>query len=100
MGLFAAATLPKGHTFDITGDRIHLTDASVGGPYVMQTSAKFGVDAARRNSGVARWINDPGQAKHQANCVLVLVKRTDTPKQYKPVGRLKRRIASGSEFFR
>lgn len=91
-GLFAARPggLPVGHTFPYTGDDIMLTDEQQGGPYVLQTRRGQGIDAARRNCGVARWVNDPRGAEdengrpREANCEFVL---------YTPPGG-KQRIAS------
>ncbi len=70
--------LPAGHTFPYTGDDIVLADDQQGGPYVLQTRRGQGIDAARRNCGVARWVNDPRGAAdengrpRQANCEFVL----------------------------
>ena len=80
-GLFAArpAGLPAGHKVPYTGDAMELDgDGARGGPFVLQTRNDSGIDAARRNSGLGRWINDPkgatdGQGRaRQANCEFVL----------------------------
>lgn len=79
-GLFAAWRdgLAKGHRIPYTGDAIALNDDEAGGPYVLQTRQGAGIDAARRNSGLGRWVNDPrgavdenGRAR-RANCEFVL----------------------------
>jgi len=79
-GLFAAwqGGLAKGRRIPYTGDEIQLRADEAGGPYVLQTKRGAGIDAARRNSGLARWVNDPrgavdsqGRAR-QANCEFVL----------------------------
>jgi hypothetical protein len=79
-GLFAAQQggLPAGHRVPYTGDLIGLTADSKGGAYVLETRAGEGIDAARRNAGVGRWVNDPrgtrgpnGRPLH-ANCEFVL----------------------------
>jgi hypothetical protein len=79
-GLFAAghSGLPKGHRIPYTGDEILLSSSDQGGPYVLQTKQGAGIDAARRNCGLGRWVNDPrgavdenGRAR-QANCEFVL----------------------------
>lgn len=80
-GLFVAWArgLPKGHRIEYTGDEIALDSAGdKGGPYVLETRSGEGIDAARRNCGLGRWVNDPrgasdeqGRGK-QANCEFVL----------------------------
>jgi hypothetical protein len=75
-GLFVARPegFPKGHKLPYTGDMIDLSEETQGGAYVLQLSQQRGVDAARRNAGVARWVNDPRGAQGQdgrplkANC--------------------------------
>ena len=70
--------LPTGHRIPYTGDAIALRDDEDGGPYVLQTKRGAGIDAARRNCGLGRWVNDPrgamdeqGRAR-EANCEFVL----------------------------
>jgi RNase H-like domain found in reverse transcriptase/Reverse transcriptase (RNA-dependent DNA polymerase)/Integrase zinc binding domain/Chromo (CHRromatin Organisation MOdifier) domain len=79
-GLFAArhGGLPAGHRIPYTGDEIALTRSDRGGPYVLETKRGAGIDAARRNCGLGRWVNDPrgtvdeqGRARG-ANCEFVL----------------------------
>ena len=79
-GLFAAwhGGLAAGHRIPYTGDEIVLNSGATGGPYVLQTKRGAGIDAARRNCGLGRWVNDPrgavdeqGRAR-QANCEFVL----------------------------
>ena len=79
-GLFAARPegLPASHRIPYTGDAILLHRDSDGGPYVLETKRGHGIDAARRNCGLGRWVNDPrgavdehGRAR-QANCAFVL----------------------------
>jgi hypothetical protein len=78
-GLFAASRdLPAGHRIPYTGDEIELTQEKQGGPYVLQTKVGAGIDAARRNAGLGRWLNDPRGGKDengrplQANCEFVV----------------------------
>ena len=79
-GLFAArpSGLPAGHRIPYTGDEIALGRDDRGGPYVLETRRGEGIDAARRNCGLGRWVNDPrgavdehGRAR-SANCEFVL----------------------------
>jgi len=58
-GLFAARDLPADHRVPYTGDRIALRGDDKGGTYVLETRRGEGIDAARRNSGLGRWVNDP-----------------------------------------
>jgi hypothetical protein len=58
-GLFAARDLPAAHRVPYTGDEIALQQDKNGGPYVLQTRQGSGIDAARRNCGLGRWVNDP-----------------------------------------
>ncbi|MDD2978257.1 reverse transcriptase domain-containing protein, partial [Aquabacterium sp.] len=79
-GLFAAwpEGLPKDHRIPYTGDEIVLDDDFQGGAYVLETKRGEGIDAARRNSGPGRWINDPRGARNQRgralqpNCTFVV----------------------------
>jgi len=84
-GLFAAwpRGLPKGHRVPYTGDLISTEGGRIGGAYVLETrSDAEGIDAARRNSGLGRWVNDPRGAldeqgrRRTANCDFV----THTPR--------------------
>ena len=69
---------PRGHRIPYTGDEIALRNDEAGGPYVLQTKRGAGIDAARRNCGLGRWVNDPRGAvdeqgaRAQANCEFVL----------------------------
>ena len=73
-GLFAHRDLPKGHRIPYAGDDVQLRQDGHGGPYVLETRRGVGVDAARRNAGLGRWVNDPRGAKddlgrpRQPNC--------------------------------
>jgi RNase H-like domain found in reverse transcriptase/Reverse transcriptase (RNA-dependent DNA polymerase)/Integrase zinc binding domain len=60
-GLFAYGRngLPEGFNIPYTGDLIELTPQRTGGPYVLQLRNDSGIDAARTNCSVARWVNDP-----------------------------------------
>jgi hypothetical protein len=61
-GLFAAwpRGLPKGHRIPYTGDLISTDGGRIGGSYVLETrNDAEGIDAARRNCGLGRWVNDP-----------------------------------------
>jgi hypothetical protein len=79
-GLFAAwpQGLPANHRVPYTGDLIATEGGLRGGPYVLETRRGQGIDAARRNAGLGRWVNDPRGAvdedgkprKH--NCEFVL----------------------------
>jgi hypothetical protein len=77
-GLFAARDLPSGHRVPYTGDAIELRGDRNGGPYVLETRRGAGIDAARRNSGLGRWVNDPRGAVDEqgqpraANCEFTL----------------------------
>jgi hypothetical protein len=80
-GLFAAwhGGLMKGHRIPYTGDEIALADdGEAGGPYVLEVKRGVGIDAARRNCGLGRWLNDPRGSvdehghTRQANCEFVL----------------------------
>jgi hypothetical protein len=77
-GLFAARDLPASHRVPYTGDAIELRADENGGQYVLQTRRSAGIDAARRNSGLGRWVNDPrGSVDEQgraraANCEFTL----------------------------
>lgn len=70
--------LPTGHRIPYTGDEVVLADERAGGPYVLQTRRGAGIDAARRNCGLGRWVNDPrgavsdGGRPQRANCEFVL----------------------------
>ena len=77
-GLFAARELPANHRVPYTGDEIELRAEENGGPYVLETRRGTGIDAARRNSGLGRWVNDPRGAIDEqgrpraANCEFTL----------------------------
>ena len=60
-GLFAYGRdgLPQGFNIPYTGDLIELAPQRAGGPYVLQLRNDAGIDAARTNCSVARWVNDP-----------------------------------------
>jgi hypothetical protein len=103
-GLFAAwpTGLPKGHRIPYTGDEIVLRDDSPGGPYVLQTKRGEGIDAARRNCGLGRWVNDPrgaiderGRAR-EANCTFALHTPAGSGQRVAAV-RTRRPIAKGEE---
>ena len=104
-GLFAAwpAGLAKGHRIPYTGDEIALSGANQGGPYVLQTKRGAGIDAARRNCGLGRWVNDPrgatdanGRAR-QPNCEFVLHTPRDGGGQRIAAVRTLRPILKGEE---
>ena len=74
-GLFAARPLPAGTRIPYTGD-IVLLPRGAGGDYVLETrtnadGVREGIDAARRNSGYGRWVNDPKGSRHAANSQFV-----------------------------
>lgn len=63
-GLFAGKNgLPKDHRIPYSGDLVKLEGDDQGGPYVLEIKKGTGIDAARRNSGPGRWVNDPRGAK-------------------------------------
>jgi len=74
-GLFVAKAqgLPEGHVVPYTGDLTQL-DGIKGGEYMLELNKRLGIDAARRNAGVARFVNDPRGGKDKdgkplvANC--------------------------------
>lgn len=81
-GLFAFSELPEGHRIPLTGDVMPLAplkgekghqsagvETLTGGPYVMTLRPGWGVDAARLNCEVGRWVNDPKGSGRQANCI-------------------------------
>ena len=79
-GLFVARPggLMKGHSIPYTGDELELHTDEDGGAYVLELKKGLGIDAARQNSGLGRWINDPRGAKavngrrRVHNCVFVI----------------------------
>ena len=79
-GLFAAwaGGLPADHRIPYTGDEMELLSDQHGGAYVLKIREGEGIDAARRNCGLGRWVNDPrgGKDEHgrplQPNCDWVL----------------------------
>jgi len=79
-GLFVAweSGLSPKHRIPYTGDEIILSNDKKGGPYVLEVKNGVGIDAARRNCGVGRWVNDPRGATdeagrpRQANCEFVV----------------------------
>jgi len=78
-GLFAARSLPAFKRIPYTGDLIYLRADQSGGTYVLQTRRAPGrpgeteaIDAARRNSGYGRWVNDPRGTGLRANAQFVL----------------------------
>ena len=82
-GLFAARDIPAGTRIDYTGDRVPLDDENDGGAYFLEISKTTAIDAARTNSNVARWINDPKGTDETANCTFVVY----TPAGAGPGGR-------------
>jgi hypothetical protein len=105
-GLFAARDLPAEHDIPYTGDTIDLTDLRSGGPYVLQTRVGEGIDAARRNCGMGRWVNDPNGAvdergqPRQANCKFVIwTPRGGADKPRVAAVRTLRAVSSGEELF-
>ena len=80
-GLYCARPqgFATGHNLPYTGDLVELgSENEGGGQYVLELSKTRGVDAARRNAGVARWVNDPRGAEGldgrplRANCKFVV----------------------------
>ena len=79
-GLFASKDLPVGYNLPYTGDLVTESDGEGqhGGEYVLELSKTRAIDAARRNAGVARWVNDPRKATSPdgrplaANCKFVV----------------------------
>jgi hypothetical protein len=104
-GLFAGRRegLPLNHRIPYTGDRIALDDGNtVGGPYVLETKRDEGIDAARRNCGLGRWVNDPRGAldahgrPRSPNCAFVVHSPAGGGQQVAAVRTL-RPILSGEE---
>ena len=56
----------EGHRIPYTGDAVVLRSDEHGGPYVLQTKRGAGIDAARRNCGLGRWVNDPARCHGRA----------------------------------
>ncbi len=71
-GLTATRPLPAGLRIDYTGDTIPLAADSHGGKYVLELRRGVGVDAARKNCGEGRWVNDPRGTGKDANCEFLL----------------------------
>ena len=102
-GLFVArhGGLPAQYDIPYTGDRILLQRDAAGGPYVLETKHGEGIDAARRNCGLGRWVNDPRGGRdddgHQlrANCEFVL--RTPRGGERVAVVRTLRPVEKGEE---
>ena len=67
MGLHAARELPKGTRILYVGDQIPLNADADGGVYFLQVSQDMSVDAARTNTAMGRWINDPRGSGQRAN---------------------------------
>jgi hypothetical protein len=100
-GLFAARALPAGKNIPYTGDAICLRSDQAGGPYVLATRTDragntSGVDAARRNAGYGRWVNDPRGTGKQANSKFVLHTPRDSQQRIASV-RTTKAVAEGEE---
>jgi transposase InsO family protein len=66
-GLFAARPLPVKHLIPYTGDLVQIRSGQ-GGTYYLQVRRGEAVDAARKNAGEGRWVNDPKGSAKRANC--------------------------------
>ena len=103
-GLFAYGRdgLPQGFNIPYTGDLIELTPQVAGGPYVLQLRNDAGIDAARTNCGVARWVNDPRGSVDargrplRENCKFVLHTQRDSSQRVGAVRTL-RPVEKGEE---
>ena len=71
-GLFAGKDLAKGFDVDYTGDLRRLNNPTDGGIYYFQLSRGLAVDAARRNAGEGRWVNDPRGSALNANAEFIV----------------------------
>ena len=71
-GLFAGKDLAKGFDVDYTGDLRRLNGPTDGGVYYFQLSRGLAVDAARRNAGEGRWVNDPRGSALRANAEFIV----------------------------
>lgn len=106
-GLFVARKegLPAGFAIPYTGDVIPLDEGNhVGGTYVLETRDGEGIDAARRNCGLGRWVNDPrgvrdarGRAM-QPNCEFAIHTPAGSQQRIAAVRTL-RPVLNGEELF-
>ena len=104
-GLFAAwhDGLPAKHRIPYTGDEIVMGGPGEGGPYVLETKNGHGIDAARRNCGAGRWINDPRGAldgngrPRRANCEFVAHTPRGGDRKRVAAVRTLRRVERGEE---
>ena len=95
MGLFAERDFRKGeHVTDYTGDYHALRHDRDGGPYHLQLTLHRAIDAARTNTAVGRWTNDPRGSGERANTEFVMHPARGT-------GRIRatRSILKGDEIF-
>jgi hypothetical protein len=103
-GLFVARPqgFPAGHRLPYTGDLVDFTTDNEGGEYVLEVSKEAGIDAARRNAGVARWVNDPRDAFNergrplQPNCTFTVYNERGTGRRIGSVRTL-RPVLKGEE---
>ena len=67
-GLWAMRDFRKGEKLaEYTGILRDMTSDAVGGPYVLQTTKRVGIDAAPRNAGDGCWANDPRGTGKRSN---------------------------------
>jgi len=95
LGLWAMRDIAAGAAIaDYTGDYLVPRLDSTGGQYALQIKKSLLIDAARTNSSVARFANDPRGSGHGPNASFVLNTAWQT-------GRLKasRKIKAGEEIF-
>jgi transposase InsO family protein len=74
-GLFAARALPRNFRVPYTGDLVQLRSDEDGGAYYLEVRRGEAIDAARRNAGEGRWVNDPRGTDKRANCEFALCTR-------------------------
>ena len=94
-GLFAGRDLPAGYDVDYTGDLRRLNGPEDGGIYYFQLCRGLAVDAARRNAGEGRWVNDPRGSGLSANAEFVV--HTPPGEQRRARIRIMRPLKKGEE---
>jgi len=95
IGLFAARTLAPGTDIPYTGDLRDLNAPEDGGTYYFQLSRGRAVDAARKNAGEGRWVNDPRGSGKDANAEWVV--HTPPGGERRALIRIVSRVEKGEE---
>ena len=96
-GLFAARRLPAGTHIHYTGDVVPLPDGRAGGVYYLQIRRDTAIDAARRNAGEGRWVNDSRGTHRAPNAKFVVYTPRGKPRT--AAVRTLRPIRPGEEIF-